>query len=199
VSSLCAGKTQRLIFYTREVNRLAISKEKKKELVAAYSEKFARSRAILGADYRGVTVAEISDLRNELRKQDCEFLVTKNTLAKLALKEADLPVPKSLLDGPTAMGVCYQDVAAPAKILADFAKEADSFSLKGGLLAKAEMSPEDIVMLSELPPREVMLSQLLGNMQAPVGGLARTLSGVVQGFANVMNARIDQLEKAEAA
>ena len=178
---------------------MAISKEKKRELVASYSEKFARSRAVLGADYRGLSVAEISNLRNELRKQDCEFLVMKNRLAKLAFKEADLPIPEALLEGPTAVGVCYQDVVAPAKILANFAKEADGLSLKGGLLARTEMSPEDMILLSKLPSREVVLSQLFGNMQAPVSGLARTLRGIVQGFANVINARSDQLEKAEAA
>jgi len=179
---------------------LAISKEKKKELVASYAEKFGRSKAILAADYRGLSVAQIGKLRNELRGQACEFLVAKNTLARLALEEAKLPALDGLSEGPTAVGICYEDAAAPAKTLADLAADLDEiFQLKGGLLRGKAISAADIVALSKLPSREVLLAQLLGNMQAPVGGLARTLQGVIQGFANVVNARKDQLEQGEAA
>ena len=177
---------------------MAISKEKKQELVAGYSEKFARSRAILAADYRGLTVADISALRNKLREQDCEFMVVKNTLAKLALQEASLPVPQAFLEGPTAVGVCYQEVVAPAKTLTSLANEVEVFSIKGGILGRSEIDPEDIVVLSQLPSMELLLSRLMGQMQAPVGTFVRGLNGIVQGLANVFSARIDQLEGAKA-
>jgi len=177
---------------------MAISKEKKERLVSDYQEKFSRSKAILGADYRGLTVVQMGGLRNELRSQGCEFLVAKNTLIKLALERAGLPVPESLLEGPTAIGVCYQDIVVPAKTLANYAKEMEQFSLKGGVLGRSRIGPEDVVTLSNLPSREVLVAQLLGGMQAPMGSLVGTLNRVIQGLANVLNARAGQL-KPEAA
>jgi len=175
---------------------LAISRKRKEELIAEYAQEFSRSNAIILSDYRGLRATDINRLRNEMRKVGSGYHVTKNRLVKLALKEAGLPPLESLLDGPTAIGFCYQEVPPAAKVLVDFADEFDTFSVKGGLLGGKFVSAERIVALAKLPSREVLLAQALAGMEAPLSGLVGVLSGVLRGLLNVFKARADQLGSA---
>lgn len=173
---------------------MAISKEKKQELVKSYTEEFSRSRAAFLTDYRGLSVAEINQLRNEMREVGSGYHVVKNRLVKLALREAGLPVPEELLRGPTAIGFCYEDVIAPAKILTEYAKESKVLTIKGGILGEKVIDVQVISSLADLPSRDVLLAQLLSGIQSPIAGLVNVLSGTLRGLVTVLKARADQME-----
>jgi large subunit ribosomal protein L10 len=177
---------------------LAISKEKKQELVKNYVEEFSRSQAAILTDYRGLSVAEINRLRNKMREAGSGYHVVKNRLVKLALREAGLPVPEELLQGPTAIGYCYEDVIAPAKVLTEYTKESKMLTIKGGILGDRVIDVEAISSLADLPPRDVLLAQLLSGVQSPMAGLVNVLSGTLRGLVTVLKARADQLEVGSA-
>ena len=173
---------------------LAISKEKKQELVKNYAEQFSRSQAAILTDYRGLPVTEINRLRNKMREAGSGYHVVKNRLVKLALREAGLPVPEELLHGPTAIGFCYEDVIAPAKVLTEYAKESKVLTIKGGILGERVIDVQAISSLADLPPRDVLLAQVLSGVQSPIAGLVNVLSGTLRGLVTVLKARADQLE-----
>jgi large subunit ribosomal protein L10 len=177
---------------------LAISKGKKQELVADYEEKLRRSAAIILTDYQGLDVAGISELRARLRAVGTGYHVIKNTLVARALEEAELPELASLLDGPTAIGFCYEDAQPAARILVEFAGDGGTFALKGGLLGERVLSSGDISRLATLPSREVLISQLLAGFQSPMVGLANVLTGPMRGLMTVLKARADQVQSEQA-
>jgi large subunit ribosomal protein L10 len=179
---------------TRRWTNLAISKEKKQELINSYLEKFSRSQAAILTDYRGLSVAELNQLRNKMREAGSGYHVVKNRLVKLALREAGLPVPEELLQGPTAIGFCYEDVVAPAKALTEYTKESKVLAIKGGILGERVMDVQAISSLADLPPRDILLTQLLNGIQSPIAGLVNVLSGTLRGLVTVLKARADQLE-----
>ena len=174
---------------------MAISREKKEQLISWYTDLFSRTRAAILTDYRGLTVADISQLRNKLRETQSEYHVTKNRLVKLALKEAGLPVPENLLEGPTATGFCFEEVPAVAKVLVDYSKESKTLVIKGGLLGDRIISADQVTALAELPPREVLLAHVLGTIQSPASGVARALAGSMRSILYVLKARVEQLEQ----
>jgi len=176
---------------------LAISKQKKQELVTDYREKLERSQAVILTNYQGLNVAQINELRNRLRAVGAGYHVTKNTLFKLALQEAKLPEMDALLEGPTAVSFCYQDVPPVAKILVDFTREVGTFALKGGLLGTRILTEQDINLLASLPSREVLLAQVVAAFQSPLRRLINVLSGPMRGLVTVLKARADQLTPAE--
>jgi large subunit ribosomal protein L10 len=177
---------------------LAISKEKKQELVKSYAEEFSRSQAAFLTGYRGLTVAELNRLRNKMREAGSGYHVVKNRLVRLALMEAGLSVPEEFLQGPTAIGFCYDDVVAPAKVLTEYAKESKVLTIKGGILGERVMDVQAISSLADLPPRDVLLTQLLSGIQSPMTGLIHVLSGTLRGLVTVLKARADQLEAGSA-
>jgi len=177
---------------------LAISKDKKRELVADYEEKLKRSQAIILTNYQGLNVTEINQLRNQLRVAGTGYHVIKNTLLSLALEKAGLPKPDALLEGPTAVSFCYQDAQPAAKVLTKFASGHNGFSLKGGLLGHRLLTGEDITRLANLPPRDVLVAQVLAALQSPMIRLANVLSGPMRGLVTVLKARADQLGSAES-
>jgi large subunit ribosomal protein L10 len=177
---------------------LAITKEKKQELVKSYAEEFSRSQAAILTDYRGLTVTELNQLRNKMREAESGYHVVKNRLVKLALKEAGLPVPEDLLQGPTAIGFCYEDVIAPAKVLTKYAQESKVLTIKGGILGERVIDAKAISSLADLPPRDVLLAQLISGIQSPLASLVNVLSGTLRGLVTVLRARADQLEAGNA-
>jgi len=177
---------------------LAITKEKKQELVKSYAEEFSRSQAAILTDYRGLTVTELNQLRNKMREAESGYRVVKNRLVKLALKEAGLPVPENLLQGPTAIGFCYEDVIAPAKVLTKYAQKSKVLTIKGGILGERVIDAKAISSLADLPPRDVLLAQLISGIQSPLAGLVNVLSGTLRGLVTVLRARADQLEAGNA-
>jgi large subunit ribosomal protein L10 len=175
---------------------LAITREKKSELVSEYTEKLQRSQAVIVAEYRGLTTKQLQDLRRELRANGSEMVVAKNTLIALALVEAGMPAPDKLFKGPTAFTFCYTDVAAPAKSLNKWARDSKVLVVKGGLLGNSVFDASGVTQLAELPGREQLLSQVVGVLQAPISGFVNVLAGTLRGLVNLLNARVDQMEKA---
>ena len=171
---------------------MAISREKKRELVADYVQKMSASQALILTDYRGLTVAELSRLRRQLREVGGVFQVVKNTLFKRALEEAGLPVLTEQLDGPIAVGYCLDEVPPVAKVLVDFAADTNILQVKGALLGASLLDAEAVKGLADLPPREVLLSQLLGAIQGPMSSLVRTVQAPMSELAQVLRARSEQ-------
>jgi large subunit ribosomal protein L10 len=177
---------------------LAITREKKEVLVSEYVEKLRRSQAIIVSEYRGVPTKQIQGLRRDLRNVDSEFAVTKNTLIGRALAEVGLPAPDVLLTGPVAVTFCYNEVAAPAKVMTKFAKDSKIMVLRGGLLGQSVFNESGVQTLTELPSKDQLRAQVVGALNAPISGLVNVLAGTLRGFMNVLNARAAQLEQPSA-
>lgn len=177
---------------------MAITKEKKKDLVAQYTDLLSHSRAAILTDYRGLTATDLGGLRNRLRESNSKYQVIKNTLLLLALQNAGQPVPEGMLEGPVGVSFCLGEVQPAAKILVDFAKDSKVLVIRGGLLNGKLVGAEDINALANLPPREVLLGLVLAGMQSPISGLVTVLNGTMRGLLNVLNARAEQLEGAGA-
>jgi len=174
---------------------LAISKEKKEALVAQYVDLFSGSEALIMTDYRGLTVADITRLRRRIREGGGSFRVMKNTLLRIALQKAGLPVPAEMLEGPTAIGFCQGDVSSTAKVLLDFARDTRILQIKGGILGNLVIDAKQVSSLADLPSREVLLAQTLSGLQAPLVGFLSVLDATLRSMVYVLQARIDQLQE----
>lgn len=177
---------------------MAISKEKKEQVVTELTEMLARSKATVIADYRGLTASQMGELRNKLRPLDSKFLVAKNTLILRSLEEASLPKPEDLLQGPTALGICFENISEPLKAIMEFAKETDILAIKGGLMGERIISPADVKTLSEMPAVDVLRAQTLAGLQSPMSGLVGLLDSVLSGLLYALDARAEQLGEAAA-
>jgi large subunit ribosomal protein L10 len=175
---------------------LAITREKKGELVSEYVEKLRNTQAVIVTEYRGLTVKQLQDLRREMRANDGELVVAKNTLIARALTEVGMAAPEPLLKGPTAFAFCFKEVAAPAKALNKFARDTKVLVVRGGVMGQSVFDESGVQQLAELPSREQLLGQVVGVLQAPLAGMVNVLAGTLRGLVNVLNARADQLEKA---
>ncbi len=173
-----------------------MKREEKGAKVAELAEKAKSSTAMLIADYRGISVAEARNLRMELREAGADFEVTKNTLMMRAVDEAGTAELKEYLVGPTAIAFCEADAVNPAKVLVKFAKEIKPLEIKGGLLEGQLIDVDKIKFLASLPPREVLLAQLLGAMQGPMRGLATVCAGPIRGLVTVLQRIQEQKEAA---
>lgn len=173
---------------------MAISREKKEEIVADLVEKFSRSQALIMTDYRGLTVEEMKILRNRLREESCGYHVVKNRLVKLAMEKVGLPFQETLFAGPTAIGFCYEDVVAPAKVLVNYATETKSLSIRGGLMGNQVVSERETISLSQLPSRDELLAQMLAQLQAPLVGLVNTLSDSLRALIYLLQVRAERME-----
>jgi large subunit ribosomal protein L10 len=177
---------------------MAISREKKEQLVEDLSEKLSRSTALIMTDYRGLSTAELTSLRNRLRQVEAGFHVVKNSMVKLAMEQAGLPWEESLFDGPTAIGFCYEEIPGPAKLFVDFGNENKYLSIRGGFLGHDLLSAAQIEELASLPSGEVLLAQVVSRMSWPLVGLVNVLSAPLRDFLYVIQARVGQLAEAEA-
>lgn len=167
---------------------MAITKDKKKEVVADLAKAFDESPSVIFADYTGLTVAEFSELRKELRATDAKMIVAKNTLVKRALDKSsrkDLPIEK--FSGQVAVVFAGEDEVAPAKVLHDFAKESKKTEILKGILEQDVLETDQIVALAKLPAKPVLLGQVVGTLNAPVSGFVNVLAGNMRGLVNVLN------------
>jgi large subunit ribosomal protein L10 len=177
---------------------LAITREKKETIVNEYVEKIRRSQAVIVSEYRGLTTKQLQSLRRDLRAAQGELAVSKNTLAARALTEVGLPAPEELLTGPVALTFCYDEVAAPAKVMTKFAKDSKVLVLRGGLMGQSVFKEDGVQALTELPSKEQLRGQFVGTLQSPMSGLVNVLAGTMRGLLNVLNARAAQLESPSA-
>ncbi|MER2062385.1 MAG: 50S ribosomal protein L10 [Aerococcus urinaeequi] len=151
---------------------------KKQQEVNEVVEKMNAANSLVVVDYLGLSVAEVTELRKQLREAGVEFKVIKNTIMRRALDSQDLEYHEEVFQGPTAVAFGMEDAVAPAKILSDFAKKAEALELKGGILEGKVLSKEEIQQIAKLPNREGLLSMLLSVLQAPVRNVAYAVKAV---------------------
>jgi large subunit ribosomal protein L10 len=165
-------------------------------VVAEVTAKFDTADAVFVSEYRGLTVAQLAELRRALRDVGGEHKVYKNTLATRAARDVGKDVLVDLMVGPTGLTFVTGDVARAAKALRDFAKANPLLVLKGGVIGTAALSAKDIDALADLPPREVVLAQLAGALQAPLVKTANLFATLPRNFAYALAALRDQREAA---
>lgn len=151
---------------------------KKAQQVTEVAEQFKNASSVVVVDYLGITVEEATNLRAELRKAGVQFAVIKNTILTRAAKEAGLEGMDDIFKGPSAVAFSNEDVVAPAKVLADFAKKVEALEIKAGVVEGKVSSKEEIEALAKLPSREGLLSMLLSVLQAPVRNTALAIKAV---------------------
>ncbi|MFD2172356.1 50S ribosomal protein L10 [Tumebacillus lipolyticus] len=155
-------------------------REEKVALVSEIAEKLQNSKSTIIADYRGLTVGQVTELRKRLREAGIEFRVLKNTMTRRAAEQVNLGEVNQYLTGPNAIAFSNDDVVAPAKILNSFAKEHKALELKAGIVEGKVINVEEVTALAELPNREGLLSMLLSVLQAPMRNLAYAVSQVAE-------------------
>lgn len=168
--------------------RYELRREEKSHLIAELKDKFNRANAVVFTDYKGLTVAELFDLRRSLRGASIEYKVVKNTLAKAAAGETAIAVASDLFKGPIGIAIGYTDPVQIAKKILEYSKKNSKLKVNGGVVEGKLCNAEDIKSIAELPPREVLLSMLAGVLQAPLSKMAATFSATVCSFAYVMEA-----------
>lgn len=167
---------------------LLSTKEKKTQQLADLTEKLSRSKAVILADYKGLTVAEVSELRRVLKDVGAEFKVAKNTLCSLAVKGTPVDAAQDFFTGPTGIAFVYDDPVTAAKRFLEFAQKNDKLKIKSGVFEGKLCSTDDLKVISSLPPREVLLSILAGALQAPLSKLAASLNATITQFAYALEA-----------
>lgn len=169
------------------------SRKAKAAIMEDLREKAGRAQLGVLTDFTGLKVEVMSQLRRQLKEADGELKVAKNTLLRQSAAGDSLMAPLSdQLAGPNAVAFAYSDPVALAKLLIKFAQEKPLFKIKAGVMGGQVLSVKDIETLSKLPPREVLLAQILGAMQAVPTGLVTVLAGVIRGLLNVLVAIKDQ-------
>ena len=143
--------------------------EIKKSVVADIKDKFDRAKCVVLVDYRGLTVAEDTALRNEFRKAGCEYAVLKNTMINLAVKDSAFGADMApQLNGPTAVAFSYDDLVAPAKVVKTFMDKTKKLTIKCGVCDGAFLDQKGVVALADLPSKEVLIARLMGSMMSAV-------------------------------
>ncbi len=156
--------------------------------VAEIQEKIEKSQSVMFLDYRGLNVAEVTELRNKMRAAGVEYKVIKNTMIRRAAEKAGIEGLDDVLEGPTAVAFGYADPVAPAKILVDFIEDTKKTNLKGGVLAGKAMSEAEIKNLASLPSKEELIAKMLGSLNAPITGLVMALSCIPRNLVYALNA-----------
>lgn len=160
--------------------------------VAQLHDKFARAVSAVLADFRGLTVQELTDLRQQLRDASLELAVVKNTLARLAVRETDFEKLSPYLKGPTSITFSYRDTVAPAKVLSTYVRKQPKLAVRAGLFEGEIVPAERIAEIADLPPRDVLLALTLAAMQGPMVGLVGVLQGVLSTFIGTLQAIHDK-------
>ena len=176
---------------------MSLDLDSKKAVVAEVSAHVAKAQAIVVAEYRGLEVENMTQLRREARKSGVYLRVLKNTLARRAVKGTPFESLSEQMVGPLMYGIATDPVAG-AKVIAEFSKENELFVIKGGAMQNARMSDKDVKALALLPSREQLLTKLVGTLQAPIAKLVRTMNEVPARFARTLAAYRDSKEKAAA-
>ena len=172
--------------------------EAKKAQVVEIIEALKGATTGVLVDYRGLTVEEDTKLRNNLRAAGVKYFVVKNTLLRLAAKETGLDELDSILHGPTALALS-EDAVAPAKVLADFAKENESLEIKSGFMDGKVLSLDEVTKLAKTPNKETLIAKIMGSLNSPISGLARLLSTIADGGVEIADLVAKKQAEAEPA
>ena len=155
--------------------------ERKAEQVSAVAEKIKKAQSVVAFDYRGITVAEDTELRAEMRKANVEYVVIKNHIVERACESAGIDAKNAqFLKGPSAFAFGYDDVAAPARILKGFVKKAKKCELKGGILETGLLTAAQVEAIADMPSREVLIARMLGSMMSPISKFAIALNEIAK-------------------
>ncbi len=175
------------------------TEEKVKE-VAELEDRIKRAAIAISTDYRGLTVTEMTELRRKLREAGVEYRVVKNTLASIAAKNAGKDGLIKLLEGPTAIAFGYKDLTSPVKALTDYIRAARSaLKIRGAIMDQEVLSEAQVQTLATLPPREVLLSRVMGGIKGPLYSLAFALASQQQKLLYVLSQRAKQMPQQETA
>ncbi len=176
---------------------MAITKERKTELVGGYDELIKRSQAVIITTYGGMNMRQFNKVRAQIRDAKAEFHVTKNTLIARTFKEAGYNVPDEWLKGATAVSFCFGDPPAVAKLMGQLAIEIDKLNIVGGVVGGQTVDVAGIKELATLPGIDVIRAQLIGAISGPAAGIVGALNAVVGGVGMVLQAHIEKEQPAE--
>ena len=165
----------------------------KKMVVDDLRQRLRQTNFTVMADFRGLRVGDMSDLRRRVRAAEGNLHIAKNSLLRIAAESEGMEDLRDLLLGPTAVAYARGDEVALAKALTDYSADSPELVIKGGLLDKKYLEADQIRQLASLPPREVLVAQVVGGMQSPIYGLVGVLSATIGSFVRVLNARSEQL------
>jgi large subunit ribosomal protein L10 len=171
-------------------------REKKVQIVSNLADDLSRSAIVIATNYQGLLAKQIAELRNALSKAGVGYHVVKNTLVYRAADQAGKPQLRDIIDGPVALAFGYDDIVNTAKALTQYIKSAAlPLQIRGGLLGDRILLPEEVVSLANLPTREVIISRLIGQLQAPIVTLHNILNFPLQGLLNVVQNRAQTISK----
>jgi large subunit ribosomal protein L10 len=194
-------------FWRTEEREPLMPTQRKIESLANLTDKMSRMQFAIVADYRGLTVAEMYDLRNKMRESGADVVIAKNTLLRMAARNTGNSNAESLFVGPTAVAFAYDDPAKVAKAFRDYLKESKKLSIRGGVLGTSIIQPDELEDVTKMPSRQVLYGQILGGIQSPITGLLGTiqapltnvvgcLQSAISDVVYVLQARIDQVQSA---
>jgi large subunit ribosomal protein L10 len=178
---------------------LAISKERKEEVLTTYADWMKRSQAVILVEYTGVKMKDLDNIRNKVRESGGEFHVVKNTLARRAFADNGMKIPDDLLVKSTAVSFAFTDPASTAKALREATKGNEFVKVKGGFMSGQALNAAQVTALADMPPLPVVRAQLLGVLQAPAGKLVRTIAEPARGLAAVVKAFAEKASEANVA
>lgn len=180
---------------------MAITKQRKDELVAQYTEMLQQSNGFVIINFAGMPVSQVNDLRSAVRKADGQYMVTKNTLLIKALESAGWPVPEDLLAGPTAVAFGLNNFPGVAKAVLDFVgdKDAQKISVRGGVMGADVLNPQKVEAISKLPTLDELRAQLAGLVVAPAQGIVSVIQAANSQVVNVIQAYLDDRQEKESA
>lgn len=173
-----------------------MNRAEKEQVVEALRNDFGKAKSIIMTNHAGIDVNTINELRSEFRKNDVEYHVIKNTLARLAVQGTDLEELADHFRGPTAVAYSFEDAVAPAKVVVDFADDHDAYELKGGFLNGSVIEAEQVQQLAKMPSKDELRAKLLNVFIAGPTKFVRLLTAGPKKFINVLNARKDDLDEA---
>ncbi|MBI2860613.1 MAG: 50S ribosomal protein L10 [Chloroflexi bacterium] len=173
-----------------------MSREQKAQFVEDIQALMSRCNVGILTDYRGLTAADITALRRKLRESGVDYKVVKNTLARIAAKRAGREALGDIFDGPVAIAFGYDDATVPAKVISEYIRSTKSpMTIKGGFMGGRALTASDVDSLATLPPRDVLIAQVLAGMQSPITSFVNVIAAPIRGMMGVLQARIKQLEE----
>lgn len=170
----------------------------KKLIVEEIKDKVEKSQAVVLVDYKGLNVAELTELRRNYREAGVDYKVYKNTMMRFAFKDAGLEEFNEHLVGPNALVFGFEDPVQPAKLTEEFAKDHKNLEVKAGIVDGRMVGVEEIKELASLPSKEVLIAQVLGGLNAPISGFVNVLQGTIRNLVYVLDAVKEQQEAQEA-
>ena len=183
----------------REEVEQQVNVAEKQAVVERLAARIRESATMIVADYRGLTVSQVAEVRGQLREAGTTFHVAKNTLARIAAQQAEKPDLVELFEGPTAIAFVADDVSAAAKKLTELARQTRILAVRGAFVEGRRLSADEVRRLGELPPRDVLRSQVVGAVASPLQGAFNVLSAPLREFLVVLDQYIAKRQAEEAA